>query len=414
MKATDTTVTRGLVQRDTRWLGHQPAATRLALALLQRLEGGALALELPDGATLRLGHGPLKAHWRVREHTVFDAVLARGDIGLGETYMAGAWDTDQLTGLLGLLAANRAQLGQAVYGRRWRLLAHRLGHLLRATAGVGARRNIEAHYDLGNDFYALWLDSTMSYSAALFASPIEALEDAQRRKYRRVLQRLGARAGQTILEVGCGWGGFAEVAATEFGCKVFGLTLSPAQLEWARARAERGGWQDMASFALCDYRDVRGQYDHIVSIEMIEAVGERFWPVYFARLGSLLRPGGGCVIQAITIADELFARYRRGTDFIQQYIFPGGMLPSPQAIQRQAAQAGLAVADDFAFGGDYARTLRHWHEAFLARLGEVRAQGFSERFVRMWRFYLSYCEAGFLCGDIDVHQLELRHAQRMT
>lgn len=411
MNALDTTLARELPRPDLHLLARQPRATRLALEMLHRLDGGALALELPDGATLRLGHGPLVAHWRVRDHAVFDAVLARGDIGLGETWMEGGWDTDQLTGLLGLLAANRAQLGQAVYGRRWRLLAHRLGHLLRANTRSGARRNIEAHYDLGNDFYALWLDPTMSYSAALFATPDEALEDAQRRKYRRVLQGLGARPGQTILEVGCGWGGFAEVAATEFGCKVLGLTLSPAQLEWARARAKRGGWQAMASFELCDYRDVRGQYDHIVSIEMIEAVGERFWPVYFERLAGLLRPGGGCVIQAITIADELFARYRRGTDFIQQYVFPGGMLPSPQAIHRQAAGAGLVVADDFAFGGDYARTLRHWHEAFVARLGEVRAQGYSERFVRMWRFYLSYCEAGFLCGDIDVRHVELRHAR---
>lgn len=411
MNAMDNTLARELPRPDLHLLTRQPRATRLVVDILRGLQGGALALELPDGTRLRLGHGARVAHWRVHDHAVFDTLLARGDIGLGESWMDGQWDTEDPTALLTLLAANRDTLGQAVYGRRWRLLGQRIAHLLHANTRRGARRNIEAHYDLGNDFYALWLDPTMSYSAALFAAPDEALEDAQRRKYRRVLQRLGARPGQTILEVGCGWGGFAEVAATEFGCKVLGLTLSPAQLEWARARAERGGWQAMANFELCDYRDVRGQYDHIVSIEMIEAVGERFWPVYFERLAGLLRPGGGCVIQAITIADELFARYRRGTDFIQQYIFPGGMLPSPQAIERQAARAGLAVADDFAFGKDYARTLRHWHETFVARLGEVRAQGYSERFVRMWRFYLSYCEAGFLAGDLDVRHVELRHAR---
>jgi cyclopropane-fatty-acyl-phospholipid synthase len=323
--------------------------------------------------------------------------------------MDGGWDTDDLPGLLTLLSRNRRALGAAIYGRVFALLGHRLTHLLRANTRSGARRNIEAHYDLGNDFYALWLDRTMTYSAAVFSDPDETLEAAQLRKYRHILAQLGTRPGQTILEIGCGWGGFAEVAATEFGCRVLCLTLSPSQLAFARERAERGGFADRVDFALCDYRDVRGQYDHVVSIEMIEAVGERFWPTYFGQLSALLKPGGRCVVQAITIADQLFARYRKGTDFIQRHVFPGGMLPSPAAVRRQAGRVGLQMVDDFAFGPDYARTLAHWQRRFEAQLGAVRAQGFDERFIRMWRFYLAYCEAGFNTGDVDVHHYVFAH-----
>lgn len=390
-------------------LAHLPRPTRLALEMLDRLEGGALALELPDNLHLRAGHGPLVAHLRVRDHALFGETLARGDIGFAESYMDGQWDTEDLTGLLTLLARNRAQLQSAIHGRVLRLLGHRVAHMLRANTRSGSKRNIEAHYDLGNDFYRLWLDPSMTYSAAVFEHPDEALEVAQRRKYRRILHQLDARPGQVILEIGCGWGGFAEVAATEFGCRVLCLTLSPAQLEYARDRAERAGVADRVQFELCDYRDVNGRYDHVVSIEMIEAVGERFWPTYFGQLAALLKPGGRCVVQAITIADRLFSRYRRGTDFIQRHIFPGGMLPSPTVVRQQAARAGLAVADDFRFGPDYGRTLGCWHRAFDARLADVRALGFPERFVRMWRFYLAYCEAGFNAGDIDVHHYTLAH-----
>lgn len=391
-------------------LTHLPRPTRLALEMLDRIDGGALALELPDNLHLRAGHGPLVAHLRVRDHAVFDEALAHGDIGFAESYMDGHWDTEDLTGLLTLLSRNRTQLQGAIYGRVLRLIGHRLSHLLRANTRSGSKRNIEAHYDLGNDFYRLWLDPTMTYSAALFEHPDEPLEAAQTRKYRRILQQLDALPGQIILEIGCGWGGFAEMAATEFGCRVLCLTLSPAQLAHARERAERGGFADRVQFELCDYRDVKGQYDHIVSIEMIEAVGERFWPTYFSQLSALLKPGGRCVVQAITIDDALFSRYRRGTDFIQRHIFPGGMLPSPKVVHRQAARVGLAVADDFSFGPDYGRTLGRWHQAFDARIAEVEALGFPERFVRMWRFYLAYCEAGFNTGDIDVRHFTFVHA----
>ena len=387
-----------------------PRATRLALEMLERLEGGALAIELPGGVHVRAGHGNTVAHLRIRSHTVFDEVLARGDIGFAESWMDGQWDTDDLPGLLTLLSLNRKVLDAAIHGRVLRLIGHRLAHLLRANTRAGARRNIEAHYDLGNDFYSLWLDPTMTYSAALFGHADEALETAQKRKYRRILEQLDVKPGQIILEIGCGWGGFAEIAATEFGCEVLCLTLSPAQLAFARERAEKGGFADRVDFALCDYRDVRGSYDHIVSIEMMEAVGEAFWPAYFKQLSARLKPGGRCVVQTITIGDDLFARYRKGTDFIQRYIFPGGMLPSPAAVRRQAARAGLAVDKDFAFGSDYGRTLAHWRRRFEARYGAIRALGFDERFIRMWRFYLAYCEAGFYSGDVDVHHYVLTHA----
>lgn len=392
-------------------LSRLPRATRVVLELLDRLDGGALAIELPGGEHLRAGHGPLIAHLRVRDHAMFDEALARGDIGFGESWMEGQWDTDDLTGLLTLLSRNREPIGEAIYGRLFRMLGHRITHMLRANTRTGSRRNIEAHYDLGNDFYALWLDPSMTYSAAVFASPDESLHDAQLRKYRRILEQLDARPGQTILEIGCGWGGFAEVATTEFGCRVLGITLSPSQLACARARAERGGFAAQVDFELCDYRDVRGKYDHVVSIEMIEAVGERFWPTYFAQLSARLKPTGRCVVQSITVADRLFARYRRGTDFIQRHIFPGGMLPSPGAVEHQARNAGLEMVGDFAFGRDYARTLAQWHERFEAQWPAVKAQGFDERFRRMWRFYLSYCEAGFDTGDIDVHHFVFAHLE---
>lgn len=394
-----------------------PRGARLALEMLDRIEGGTLALTLPDGTTRCLGHGPQLAHLRVHDLAVFDAALAQGDIGFGEGYMKGAWDCgdgDELAALLGLLAANRKVLHAAIHGRFLRLLGHRLAHLLNANTRAGSRRNIEAHYDLGNAFYTLWLDPTMSYSAALFAdgdSSTDAvrLADAQRRKYRRVLDQLGARPGQTVLEIGCGWGGFAEVAVQEYGCRVVGLTLSPAQLGYARARAAAGGYEAGVDFRLCDYRDLRGRFDHIASIEMIEAVGATYWPVYFDQLARLLAPGGRCVVQAITIADALFARYRRGTDFIQRHIFPGGMLPAPAAIRRHSARAGLTITDDFGFGLHYARTLACWRRSFDAQDEALTRLGFAQRFVRMWRFYLAYCEAGFRSGDLDVRHYTFAH-----
>ena len=387
-----------------------PRHVRAVLQVLEGLHGGAVVMRLPGQAPITLGQGEVVAHWAVEDLAMFDRLVATGDIGLGESWMDGQWHTEDLAALLSLLARNRANLGRRIHGRALSLIVPRLWHRMRANTRRGARRNIAAHYDLGNDFYRLWLDPTMTYSSACFAHADEPLESAQTRKYRYLLEALGAMPGQEILEVGCGWGGFAEVAVREYGCRVRALTLSPSQLAFARARAEAGGWADRVDFELCDYRDATGQYDHIVSIEMIEAVGEAFWPTYYQQLSRCLAPGGKIMLQAITIDEALFPAYRRGTDFIQRYIFPGGMLPTPTRIGEDAARAGLQVVEQRAFGLDYARTLQRWAHAFSSQRAAVQAIGFDARFIRMWQFYLAYCEAGFRAGDIDVHHVGLAHA----
>ncbi|MCB1942555.1 MAG: class I SAM-dependent methyltransferase [Candidatus Accumulibacter sp.] len=391
-----------------------PRSARTVLALLEGIEQGALEVRLPNGARLRFGHASPGHHSAMLEigcWSVFDRVLERGDVGFAEASIDGHWHSPDLAALLTLFANNRQAISRAVYGQWWGLLSARLRHLLNANTRAGSRRNIIAHYDLGNDFYRLWLDPTMSYSSALFSSDApRSLASAQLAKYRRILQRLGARPGQRVLEIGCGWGAFAETAAREAGLQVVGLTLSPAQLQFARERLRLAGVDRQVRLELRDYRDLVGeQFDHIVSIEMFEAVGERWWPTYFATLQRLLVPGGRAVVQSITIADALFARYRRGTDFIQQQVFPGGMLPSPSVFGQRAADAGLQVRDSFAFGRDYARTLAEWSANFEQQWPTIEAQGFDERFRRLWRFYLAYCQAGFSSGTTDVMQFELAH-----
>lgn len=399
MTSLDTTLTSRLQPADHR-------ATRLVFGMLEHLRGGLLEVRLPDGSHHLFGDGGgINVSLDVRDLALFDQVLARGDIGLAEAYLDGLWEAADLTALLTLLAHNREPLQRAVYGS-WRgLLAARLRHLLNRNSRAGSRRNILAHYDLGNDFYRLWLDPGMSYSSALYPDDENTtigLSEAQHAKYRRILDRLQARPGQRVLEIGCGWGGFAELAAAD-GLAVTGLTLSPSQLAWAQARVPQ------AELRLQDYRDSRGRYDHVVSIEMFEAVGERYWPAYFDCLARSLKSGGTAVVQTITLRDELFERYRRGTDFIQQYVFPGGMLPSPRVFRQTANRHGLTVIDAHAFGASYARTLATWRQAFESRWPEIAAQGFGEDFRRLWRMYLSYCEAGFRAGNIDVVQFQLAH-----
>ena len=378
--------------------------TRLVFELLEKIRGGLLEIRLPDGARFLFGEGEPGVTMQVNDETVFARVLAKGDIGLAEAYLDGEWDSPDVTALLALLARNRDALRDAVYGSWRQLLAARLRHWFNRNSRAGSKRNIMAHYDLGNDFYRLWLDPSMSYSSALFDGtsdqPLQAAQDA---KYGRILSRLAAEPGQRVLEIGCGWGGFAEMA-THDGLAVTGLTLSPAQLAWARQRVPS------ADLRLQDYRDTTERFDHVVSIEMFEAVGERWWPTYFRTVANALKPEGRAVIQSITIRDDLFATYRRGTDFIQQYIFPGGMLPSRAEFRAQAERQGLVVRDEYAFGVDYARTLALWRDAFDAKWPQIAALGFDEPFRRLWRLYLSYCEAGFLAGNIDVVQFELARA----
>jgi cyclopropane-fatty-acyl-phospholipid synthase len=385
-----------------------PLGARAAFVLLAGIRHGRLELGLPDGTVRAFGAGGPNARLDVADWGVFAAVLKRGDIGFAEAFIDGRWTTPDVSQLLTVLTLNRDAIERAVYGGCWGRLLYRIRHALNANTRRGSRRNIAAHYDLGNDFYALWLDPTMTYSSALFeGEPARSLEAAQGAKYRRILGRLAPRPRTRILEIGCGWGGFAETAARELGCRVTGLTLSEEQLRHADERMHRAGVAHLVELAFRDYREERGSYDCVVSIEMYEAVGERYWPGYFATIARSLKPGGRAIVQAITIADELFERYRRGTDFIQQYVFPGGMLAAPSRFRAEAHAAGLEVADEFAFGGDYAETLRRWRRAFRERLPEIRALGYDERFLRTWEFYLAYCEAGFTSRCTDVIQFEL-------
>lgn len=387
-----------------------PVTARNCLRLLQHLQHGTVHLEVPDGRVLPLGRGG-QPHVSLRLHdwSVFGAALRSGDIGLAQGYIAEAWSTPHLADLLRLLMANRTSLETLVYGAWWGRLAYRLRHLLHRNTRAGSRRNIQAHYDLGNAFYQLWLDPGMNYSSAWFQGNLSGdLAQAQHAKIRRALQCAGVRPGTRVLEIGCGWGALAEMAAGEFRSHVTGVTLSDEQLGWARARLLRAGLASRADLRLQDYRDIQGgPFDAICSIEMIEAVGQAYWPGYFDTLARLLKPGGRACVQSIVIDDALFERYVRGTDFIQQYVFPGGCLPSPERFRAQARRAGLRVADEFAFGADYAETLRRWRQRFTQHRAEVLAQGFDAGFLRTWEFYLAYCEAAFDTGNIDVVQYTL-------
>jgi cyclopropane-fatty-acyl-phospholipid synthase len=381
-----------------------PAAARTLLQLLQRLRHGSLTLQLPDGTVQRFGGGtgPL-ASMRLHNWNVFSAALKSGDIGFAESHIAGDWSTPQLTDLLRLLIANREALDDAVYGSWIGRLAYRLKHLLHRNSKANSRKNIHAHYDLGNPFYELWLDETMNYSSALFEHPGQDMVSAQHAKVRRALRMAGVQPGDRVLEIGCGWGALAEKAVTEFGASVTGVTLSTEQLEFAQRR------NPGADLRLQDYRDIAdAPFDAICSIEMVEAVGREYWDTYFGSVARLLKPGGRACIQSITIRDDLFERYVAGTDFIQQYIFPGGCLPSPSQFRAAAERAGLQVVDQFHFGPDYAQTLREWRAAFLQRQERVQQLGFDTRFMRTWEFYLAYCEAAFDEGNTDVVQFTLR------
>lgn len=392
-------------------------ASQVVLKLLSRLPQGRLDIHLPDGSTHHLGteSHPLRAQLMVKDWRVFARVLSAGDIGFAEGYIEGQWSTPDLAALLNLMIANREALEGVVYGSWWGALLYRLRHALRRNSRAGSQKNIHAHYDLGNDFYRLWLDPTMSYSSAWFEGNKSGdLVQAQWAKVDRALQEAGVQAGSRVLEVGCGWGGVAERAAQK-GAHLVGVTLSKEQLVWAQNRVEKAGLAAQCDLRYQDYRDLPAQYaqdpfDAIVSIEMFEAVGQSYWPGYFDMVKQCLKPGGSACIQTITIRDDLFERYAKSTDFIQQYIFPGGLLPSVSQFKHHAAKAGLVVTNQLAFGGDYAETLRRWRADFLSQDRVVRQQGFDTRFMRTWEFYLAYCEAAFDQGNTDVLQLTLRHA----
>ncbi|MFY7865132.1 class I SAM-dependent methyltransferase [Roseateles sp.] len=392
-----------------------PAAARTVFKLLSHLRHGSLDVQLPDGGSIHFGAAPgsddsPRAAFRIRDWSVCAAALRSGDIGFAESYMAGHWSSPDLRALLELFLRNRAVLDEVIFGSWWGSALHRLRHLFNRNSRAGSRKNIHAHYDIGNDFYKLWLDPSMNYSSAWFdGNPKQSFTEAQNAKMSRALQECGVRAGDRVLELGCGWGAVAETATRDFGAHLTGVTLSHEQLAWAHDRLQQAGLSERADLRLQDYRDISDPaFDAIVSIEMFEAVGREYWDGYFKTVHAKLKPGGRACIQTITIRDDLFDRYSRSSDFIQQYIFPGGMLPSPSQFRAHANKAGLRISNELAFGQDYAQTLHLWRETFLRQEAKVREQGFDTRFVRLWEFYLAYCEAAFATGNTDVMQFTLQ------
>ena len=386
-----------------------PATARAVFRLLARLRHGSLDVQLPDGTQLHFGQAQgLRAAIRLRNWNVCSAALKSGDIGFAETFIAGDWTTPDLTTLLKLFIANRDEIEQVVYGSWWGSLLYRVRHLFNRNSRTGSKKNIHAHYDLGNEFYRLWLDPTMNYSSAWFEGNANGdLVEGQWAKVRRALRECDVKAGDRVLEIGCGWGALAESAARDFQASVTGVTLSSEQLAWGQQRLRDAGLAGELRFQ--DYRDITdGPFDAICSIEMFEAVGREYWSGYFDTLKRNLKPGGKACIQSITIRDDLFERYVKSTDFIQQYIFPGGLLPSPSAFREAAAKAGLRVVNELSFGTDYAETLKRWREKFLAEETQVRRLGFDTRFMRIWEFYLGYCEAAFATGNTGVMQFTLQ------
>jgi cyclopropane-fatty-acyl-phospholipid synthase len=384
-----------------------PFAARQAFTLAARLQAGSLTVRLPDGrAFLFNGREPGPA----AEMVIKDLAFARrlvdgGDLGIGEAYLRGEWETPDLTRFLGLFCANHDLISRMLAGRPLVRLWQQFRFWLHRNTRSGSRRNIHAHYDLGNRFYEAWLDRSMTYSSGLFAEGDNDLSSAQQRKYRALAEAAQIRQEHHVLEIGCGWGGFAEFAAREIGCRVTALTISQEQFEYATRRMQEHGLSDRVQIKFQDYRDETGTYDRIASIEMFEAVGEQFWPVYFGQLSERLSADGIAALQVITIQDRFFETYRSEVDFIRHYVFPGGMLPSPGIMKSLGEKVGLALRHERIFGHDYAVTLDMWRERFRAAWPHLTPLGFDERFRRLWEYYLAYCEAGFRSGNIDVRHL---------
>lgn len=377
--------------------------------LLQRVQAGTLDVVLPDGRLFRYegpNAGPY-ARVDVKNDQLFSRVIREGDNAFPEAYMDGWWDTPDLMAMLDLLMLSNSEISRAVPGAGIFRAYERLRHWLRSNSKSQARKNISHHYDLGNEFYGLWLDETMTYSSALFHDGKETLAQAQTNKYAALCDSLNLKPGDHVLEIGCGWGGFAEFAAKERGLQVTGLTISQEQHDFAVDRMARLGLSDKVDIVMRDYRDETGQYDGIASIEMFEAVGEKYWPTYFDAVHARLKPGARATLQIITIADELFPVYRKSVDFVQKYIFPGGMLPSPSALRQQARRAGLNEVTSIEFGQGYSDTLRQWYETFNDTWDQIEPLGFDDRFRRMWNFYLTSCAATFQTGINDVTQITL-------
>ncbi|MEL7151734.1 MAG: cyclopropane-fatty-acyl-phospholipid synthase family protein [Pseudomonadota bacterium] len=376
-------------------------------SLAQKINNGRIDFVLPDGRRFRVdapNPGPV-AEITVHNPDTFARLIREGDLGMADAYLEGWWSTPDLQAFMDVVHADNNDAYDSFAGMQLVRIWERLRHWMNRNTKENARKNISYHYDLGNAFYGLWLDDTMTYSSAIFETGQESLENAQTAKYKSMVDQMGAKPGDHVLEIGCGWGGFAEYAAKERGLKVTGLTISQEQYDYATSRIQKAGLSDQVEFKLQDYRDERGTYDGIASIEMFEAVGEQYWPVYFNSLRERLKPGKNATLQIITVEDARFEIYRKSVDFIQKYIFPGGMLPSPSVLRQEVEKAGLNVMKSIEFGESYSQTLRRWHETFNQRWDDVALLGFDGRFRRMWNFYLTSCAAGFHSGCIDVTQI---------
>lgn len=381
-----------------------------AFAMANRMGHGRLDVVLPDGRTFRAQGtkpGPA-AEIAIHNNDCFARLIREGELGFCDAYLDGWWSTPDLQALMDLVHMDEDTIYDSVPGQAIVRAIERFRFWLQRNNRAQAKKNIAYHYDLGNEFYSLWLDETMTYSSALFETGQESMEVAQTAKYAAMVDQMDVKPGDHVLEIGCGWGGFAEYAAKERGLKVTGLTISKEQFKYAQERIEKAGLSDLVEFKLQDYRDERGTYDGIASIEMFEAVGEKYWPVYFKTLHERLKPGKHATLQIITVADRRWDVYRRSVDFIQKYIFPGGMLPSPSVLREQVSAAGLGFVGSKEFGASYDLTLRRWHDTFNAKWDQVAAMGFDERFRRMWNFYLTSCAAAFVTGNVDVTQVTVR------
>jgi cyclopropane-fatty-acyl-phospholipid synthase len=387
-----------------------PRYFRAVFAQAAQIRHGRLDVTLPDGRMFRAegpDPGPV-ASVTVHNADLFARLLRDGDLGFSEAFMDGWWSTPDLQAFMDLIHDRNDAMLDGFPGLGLVRAFERIRFWLQSNSKRQARRNIAHHYDLGNDFYRLWLDDTMTYSSAIFDTGQESLEAAQTAKYAGMVDRMGAQPGDHVLEIGCGWGGFAEYAARERGLQVTGLTISREQHDYAQARMRAAGLSDRVTIKMQDYRDERGTYDGIASIEMFEAVGERYWPVYFDSLRARLKPGRAATLQVILVEDKRFESYRKQVDFIQKYIFPGGILPGPSVLRREIEKAGLRVEESFEFGDSYSQTLRRWAETFNARWDEIAAMGFDDRFRRMWDYYLTSCAAAFRTGVCDVTQITVR------
>jgi cyclopropane-fatty-acyl-phospholipid synthase len=380
-----------------------------AFATARKLSRGRLDMILSDGRVFRAEGarpGPV-AEFTVHNNELFTRLVREGDLGFCDAYLEGWWTTPDLQAFMDLVHADNEDVYDGYPGMGLVRMYEKLRFWMQGNSKIQAKKNISYHYDLGNDFYALWLDDTMTYSSGLFETGQESLETAQELKYASMIDQMGVAAGDHVLEIGCGWGGFAEYAAKERGVKVTGLTISQEQHDFAVARMKRLGLSDMVTIKMQDYRDETGVYDGIASIEMFEAVGEKYWPVYFETVRDRLKPGAKATLQIITVEDRRWEVYKRGVDFIQKYIFPGGMLPSPSVLKAEIAKAGLTFKDSVEFGQSYSQTLRRWHETFNEKWDDVAAMGFDERFKNMWNFYLTSCAGSFASGNCDVTQVTM-------